>query len=183
MKRTFCYAAIAVVIIILAACGGNDDTDIQDLPEAQNVADDGIPETQNVDTVDGDGAVDFSVAKDVIDIHTVNRSLAGFWDWPEGGNSVIIYDDGTWRHGLGDATVFGYVSIAEYNGKFSLEFIITHAEGPGAYGWIPPGETQPAAGTEYGVRPGIWRSGVYYSLENERHLENSDGTIFLIRRR
>ena len=108
----------------------------------------------------------------------------GRWDWPGGaGNPVYIYDDGTWEHAPGDVGLYGDVSIRESNGNFLLEFIVTRAEGPGAFGWIPPGETSPAASTEYGWRYGdVWGRGVYSPTASELHLESRDGSMLLMER-
>ena len=109
---------------------------------------------------------------------TVFQSLAGTWDWPDGaGNPVFIYPDGTWEHSSGDVGVYGNISVTESGENFSLVFVVTHAEGPGAYGspGIPPG---------YGVRYGdIWWDGMIYSpATDELSFEAWDGSMLLMER-
>ncbi|MCL2436518.1 MAG: hypothetical protein FWD00_00610 [Clostridiales bacterium] len=108
----------------------------------------------------------------------VFQSLSGTWDWPDGaGNPVFIYPDGTWEHSSGDVGVYGNISVTESGENFSLVFVVTHAEGPGAYGspGIPPG---------YGVRYGdIWWDGMIYSpATDELSFEAWDGSMLLMER-
>jgi len=119
---------------------------------------------------------------DVITYHvefaTVIQSLAGVWDWPEGaGNPIYIYNDGTWRHSSGDVGVYGNINITGSGENFSLVFIVTHAEGPGAYG-------SPGIPTGYGVRYGdIWWDRVTYSsATDELNFEVWDGSTVLMER-
>jgi len=118
----------------------------------------------------------------VVDYTTVIQRLVGVWDWPGGaGNPISIYNDGTWEHVPGDVGLYGNVSITASNGNFLLEFVVTRAEGPGAFGWVPQGEASPAADTEDGWRYGdVWGRGVYFYTSNELHLENWDGSMLLM---
>jgi len=135
-------------------------------------------------TACGNDAQEQVQGETVADYYTVIQSLAGIWDWPDGaGNQVFICNAGAWEHIPGDVGLYGNVSIAEYYGDFLLEFTVTRAEGPGAFGWIPPGETSPASGTEDGWRYGdVWGRGVYSPTFSELHLENWDGSMLLMER-
>jgi len=159
MKKLAVIAILCIVAVAFISCGSQTSEQVQD---------------DNVDE-----QVEISP-----DYYAVSQSLAGTWDWPAGaGNSVFITSDGTWEHSTGDTGLYGNISISEYDGDFLLTFIITRAEGPGAFGWIPPGETSPAAGTEYGFYYGdIWIRGVYSLVSNELHLENWDGSMLLMER-
>ncbi|MCL2397495.1 MAG: hypothetical protein FWC93_05455 [Defluviitaleaceae bacterium] len=117
-------------------------------------------------------------SEEVLDYDTVIQNLAGTWDWPGGaGNPIFIYDDGTWSHSTGDTGLYGSISIAEYDGNFSLVFIVTRAEGPGAYG-------SPGIPYGYGVRYGdIWWDSVVYSPDtDELRMANWDGSMLLMER-
>ena len=157
MKKALIMVLGALVLLAVVACGGNGDN-TQDLPEVQN----------GNDVVDNN--VDYN--------DSVIKSLAGTWDWPGGaGNAVYIHSDGTWEHSTGDTGILGNVSIEEVGGIYSVEFIVTHAEGAGAYGapGIPYG---------YGVRPEtIWFSGTYAPALNELQIENFDGLMIFMERR
>ena len=106
----------------------------------------------------------------------VIQNLAGTWDWPGGtGSFFTIFDDGPWAlTSGGDTDLYGDVSIAESDENFSLEFIVTRAEGAGAYGspGIPEGE---------GWREGdIWSVGAYSPDTDALHLGNRDGSMVLM---
>jgi len=112
------------------------------------------------------------------DYNAVTQSLAGTWDWPGGaGNPIFISYDGAWNHSTGDTGLYGNINVTESGENFSLVFIVTRAEGPGAYGspGIPQG---------YGVRYGdVWWDNVVYSpAADELIFENWDGTPLLMER-
>jgi len=166
------------ILLALAACSGNGEQTpaIQDAGDYIQQDD---PVTEDVQQpyqqTNGQEQVRSEVT---VDYYEIIQSLAGTWDWPDGaGNPIFIYNDGTWRHSSGDVGLYGNISITESGGNFSLVFIVTQAEGPGAYGspGIPPG---------YGVRYGdIWWDKVVYSpATDELNFENWDGSTLLMER-
>lgn len=161
MKKLAIITLLCLLAVVLVGCGSQT---------SEQVHDDNVQEQVQGETV--------------ADYYAVIQSLAGIWDFPGGaGNPVYISTDGAWEHSTGDTGLYGSASITEYNGDFSLEFIVTHAEGAGAFGWIPQGETSPAAGTEYGWRYGdVWGRVVYSPTLSELHLENWDGLMLLMER-
>jgi len=149
---------------------------------AEDVYDQAVPTIWDIQA--GFGGVIQVQNEIALDYDAVIQSLAGVWNWPGGlGNPLSIFNDGTWEQEPGSVGLYGDVHMTESNGIFLLEFIVTRAEGPGAYGWIPEGETTPAAGTEYGWRSGdVWARGVYAPTSNKLLFENWDGSMLQMER-
>ena len=183
-KKLISVLAMLVFIgLTFVACTESTPSEPSPLPSPEPIpAEAEVPiEEEAPETSEYPGEDDYGLA---LDYDAVIQSLAGMWDWPGSlGNTLYIFHDGTWEQVPGDVGLYGNVYIMESNGTFSLEFIVTHAESPGAFGWIPPGETSPAAGTEYGWRSGdVWGRGVYSPASSELHLENWDGSMLLMER-